>query len=107
MGATGTRTAGCATLAMRRYPRLGTVSIIVGERASMHGVFIEVMGVGVLLTGAAGVGKSELALELISRGHRLIADDAPEFALIAPSTVSGAIREGAPAATSTSMTCPG
>ena len=47
------------------------------------------MGVGVLLTGQPGVGKSELALELVSRGHRLIADDAPEFSLVAPDTVEG------------------
>ena len=59
------------------------------RRASLHGVFIEVMGVGVLLTGAAGIGKSELALELVSRGHRLIADDAPDFARLAPDTVEG------------------
>ena len=59
------------------------------RRVSTHGVFIEVMGVGVLLAGQAGVGKSELALELISRGHRLIADDAPEFALVSPDTVEG------------------
>jgi HPr kinase/phosphorylase len=56
---------------------------------SLHGVFIEVMGVGVLLAGQAGVGKSELALELVSRGHRLIADDAPEFSRVAPDTVEG------------------
>lgn len=59
------------------------------RRSSIHGVFIEVMGVGVLLAGRPGVGKSELALELVSRGHRLIADDAPEFALVAPATVEG------------------
>lgn len=59
------------------------------RRTTVHGVFIEVMGVGVLLAGRAGVGKSELALELVSRGHRLIADDAPEFALVAPDTVEG------------------
>ncbi len=41
----------------------------------MHGVFVEVFGVGVLITGDAGVGKSETALELITRGHRLVADD--------------------------------
>lgn len=59
------------------------------RRTSLHGVFIEVMGVGVLLAGQAGVGKSELALELLSRGHRLIADDAPEFSRVAPDTVEG------------------
>lgn len=59
------------------------------RRESVHGVFIEVMGVGVLLAGQAGVGKSELALELVSRGHRLVADDAPEFARVAPDAVEG------------------
>ena len=59
------------------------------RRVTMHGVFIEVLGVGVLLTGKSGVGKSELALELISRGSRLIADDAPEFVRDAPDQVSG------------------
>ena len=49
------------------------------ERITLHGVFIKVMQTGVLLAGASGVGKSELALELLNRGHRLIADDAPEF----------------------------
>lgn len=59
------------------------------RRTTIHGVFIEVLGVGVLLTGKSGVGKSELALELISRGSRLIADDAPEFARDAPDRISG------------------
>ena len=59
------------------------------RRSSIHGVLLEVMGVGVLLTGKAGVGKSELALELLTRGHRLIADDAPEFTRVAPDTVEG------------------
>lgn len=44
-----------------------------------HGVFMEISGLGVLIRGAAGIGKSEVALELITRGHRLVADDAPCF----------------------------
>jgi len=59
------------------------------ESSIMHGVFIEVHGLGVLLTGKSGIGKSELALELINRGHRLIADDAPEFSRIGPDTIRG------------------
>ncbi len=56
---------------------------------TLHGVFMEVTAMGVLLTGPPGVGKSELALELITRGHRLVADDAPEFSRIAPDTITG------------------
>ncbi len=59
------------------------------ERTTVHGVFMEVLGMGVLLTGDSAVGKSELALALISRGHRLVADDAPEFAQLAPDMLSG------------------
>lgn len=55
----------------------------------LHGVFMEVISLGVLITGDSSIGKSELALELISRGHRLIADDAPEFARITPDIISG------------------
>ncbi len=55
----------------------------------LHGVFMEVLGNGVLITGESSVGKSELALELISRGHRLIADDAPEFTRIGPDILDG------------------
>lgn len=50
---------------------------------------MEVMGIGVLLSGESGVGKSEAALELITRGHRLIADDAPEFSRVSPDTING------------------
>lgn len=56
---------------------------------TLHGVFMEVMAIGVLITGPSGIGKSELALELITRGHRLIADDAPQFSKIAPDIING------------------
>lgn len=46
---------------------------------TLHGVYMEVLGLGALLTGKSGIGKSELALGLIDRGHHLIADDAIEF----------------------------
>ncbi len=59
------------------------------ERTTEHGVFMEVLGIGLLLSGGPAIGKSELALELISRGHRLVADDAPEFARIAPDIING------------------
>ena len=55
----------------------------------LHGVFLEVLGLGVLISGDASVGKSELALELISRGHRLVADDALEVYAVAPDTLEG------------------
>jgi HPr kinase/phosphorylase len=50
---------------------------------------MDVLGMGVLITGDSGVGKSELALELISRGHGLVADDVVEMARIAPTTIEG------------------
>ena len=59
------------------------------EDLTLHGVFMEVMAIGVLITGPSSVGKSELALELITRGHRLIADDAPQFSRIAPDINNG------------------
>ena len=49
------------------------------ETISVHGVLVELFGFGVLLTGKSGIGKSETALELIHRGHRLIADDMVKF----------------------------
>lgn len=59
------------------------------ETTVVHGVFMEVTGVGVLIQGEAAVGKSELALELVTRGHRLIADDAVELRHVAPDTLEG------------------
>ncbi|MFO7594413.1 MAG: HPr(Ser) kinase/phosphatase [Pseudomonadota bacterium] len=54
-----------------------------------HGVFMDVLGTGVLLTGESAIGKSELALELLTRGHRLIADDAPIFVRSSPGRLEG------------------
>ena len=65
------------------------LSDLLAEKITLHGVFMEVMGSGVLITGESSVGKSELALELITRGHRLIADDAPMFTRIGPNLLDG------------------
>jgi len=59
------------------------------ESTTAHGVFLDVLGMGVLITGDSGVGKSELGLELISRGSGLIADDVVELYRIGPETVEG------------------
>jgi HPr kinase/phosphorylase len=59
------------------------------QNVTMHGVFMDVLGVGVLITGESGLGKSELGLELISRSHGLVADDAVEFSRIAPNMIEG------------------
>ena len=58
-------------------------------RANFHGVLLDILGLGVLLTGESGIGKSECALELIGRGHRLVADDAVEVRRRAESVVIG------------------
>ena len=59
------------------------------ERVSMHGVFMDILGVGVMITGESGLGKSELGLELISRGHGLIADDAVDLYRTNQTTIEG------------------
>jgi HPr kinase/phosphorylase len=59
------------------------------ETCQMHGVLMDVLGMGVLISGESGLGKSELALELISRGHGLVADDVVDLSRIAPHTVEG------------------
>ncbi|MDY0013368.1 MAG: HPr(Ser) kinase/phosphatase [Rhodocyclaceae bacterium] len=59
------------------------------DKISLHGVFMDVLGIGVFITGDSGAGKSELALELISRGHGLVADDIVEFSRIAPTVLEG------------------
>ncbi len=69
------------------------LSNLFAEDLTLHGVFMEVMAIGVLISGPSGIGKSELALELITRGHRLIADDAPQFSRIAPDIINGTCPE--------------
>ena len=59
------------------------------DTTERHGVLMDVLGVGVLITGDSGVGKSELALELISRGQGLVADDVVEISRIAATTLEG------------------
>lgn len=59
------------------------------DRASMHGVFMDILGMGVLITGESGLGKSELGLELISRGHGLVADDAVDLYRINQTSIEG------------------
>lgn len=59
------------------------------ESTTRHGVFLDVLGVGVMITGDSGVGKSELALELITRGSGLVADDITELYRISPETLEG------------------
>lgn len=60
---------------------------------SVHGVLIDVYGVGVLITGESGIGKSETALELIKRGHRLISDDVVEIRKVSEETLIGTAPE--------------
>ncbi len=59
------------------------------ERISQHGVFLDIYGMGVLIIGESGIGKSETGLELIQRGHRLIADDRVELYMMDESRIIG------------------
>ena len=67
---------------LRRY-----IDKMLAETVERHGVCMDVLGLGVLITGDSGVGKSELGLELISRGHGLVADDVVEITRIPPATL--------------------
>ena len=59
------------------------------DRTTMHGVFMDILGLGVMITGESGLGKSELGLELISRGQGLVADDAVDLFRINQTTIEG------------------
>ena len=65
------------------------LSHVLAPVAHQHGVYMDVFGIGVLLLGESGVGKSEIGLELITRGHRLIADDMVELVRQAPDVLVG------------------
>ena len=64
-------------------------SNIFAPRKTLHGVLVEVYGIGILLTGHSGVGKSECALELVERGHRLVADDIVEIRCVNGNSILG------------------
>ena len=67
----------------------GYLSQHFAERTSRHGVFMDILGLGVLLTGESGLGKSELGLELISRGHGLVADDVVDMYRVSQTAIEG------------------
>jgi HPr kinase/phosphorylase len=81
---TTTHSAGHVIDVVRSY-----LSQLMAERTTRHGVFMDILGMGVLLTGESGLGKSELGLELISRGHGLVADDAVDLYRVSQATLEG------------------
>ncbi|HLT28255.1 MAG TPA: HPr(Ser) kinase/phosphatase [Zeimonas sp.] len=81
---------GCPLPAARVIELLRSyLSKAVAPSCSKHGVLMDVLGMGVLISGESGLGKSELALELVSRGHGLVADDVVELSRIAPHAIEG------------------
>lgn len=69
------------------------LSVSLAPRMTQHGVLVEIYGEGVLILGDSGVGKSEAAIELVKRGHRLIADDAVEIKRVSDKTLVGSAPE--------------
>lgn len=82
---------------LRSHRRTTRVSAVIGnyleerlaERMSQHGVLVDIYGMGVLIIGESGIGKSETALELIERGHRLVADDRVELHMMDETRIIG------------------
>lgn len=70
-----------------------SLSVSLAERITIHGVLVEVYGEGILIMGESGIGKSETAIELVKRGHRLIADDAVELKRVSDMTLVGSAPE--------------
>ena len=70
-----------------------TLNMELAPRITSHGVLVEVYGEGILITGDSGVGKSETAIELVKRGHRLIADDAVELRRVSSKQIMGSSPE--------------
>lgn len=72
---------------------ISLLNVALADRITRHGVLVEVYGEGVLLLGDSGVGKSETAIDLVKRGHRLIADDAVEIKRVSDITLVGSAPE--------------
>ncbi len=72
---------------------ISSLNVHLAERMTRHGVFVECYGEGILILGDSGVGKSETAIELVKRGHRLIADDAVEIKKVSSKTLVGSAPE--------------
>ena len=68
---------------------IGYIDNLIAPRGTIHGVLMDIYGVGILFTGESGIGKSETALELIKRGHRLVSDDAVELCRVADNRLTG------------------
>ncbi len=72
---------------------IASLNVSLADRMTRHGVFVECYGEGILMLGDSGIGKSELAIELVKRGHRLIADDAVEIKKVSAKTLVGSAPE--------------
>ena len=72
---------------------ISSLNTHLAPRSTRHGVLVEVYGEGLLILGDSGIGKSETAIELVKRGHRLIADDAVEIKRVSPKTLVGSAPE--------------
>ncbi len=72
---------------------IASLNVSLAERITRHGVLVEVYGEGILILGDSGIGKSETAIELVKRGHRLIADDAVEIKRVSNKTLVGSAPE--------------